>query len=130
MKRIELLTCTVRYDHHEYIDTIFNDGKMWGAYPHDNHHYHVIAHRCGYGDDIWAYAFEHEFIHSFLAQELDRGNSYVLWSLAHNQKPDPIEAMKEEVLVQTFQRWMRANERPIIGGIDWDDLKSKALGML
>jgi hypothetical protein len=31
---------------------------------------------------------------------------------------------------QTFQRWLRANERPILGGVDWDDLKRDALCMM
>lgn len=36
------------------------------AHPHHTPHYHVIAHRCGYGDDVMAYCREHEFCHNFV----------------------------------------------------------------
>jgi hypothetical protein len=34
------------------------------------------------------------------------------------------------VAAQTFQRWLRANERPICSGLDWDGLKRDALDLL
>jgi hypothetical protein len=36
----------------------------------------------------------------------------------------------EEIAAQTFQRWLRANERPIVSGVDWDRLKAEALELL
>jgi hypothetical protein len=31
---------------------------------------------------------------------------------------------------QTLQRWIRANEEPIIGGVDWRGLKGHAIGLM
>jgi hypothetical protein len=56
--------------------------------------------------------------------------SHVIWSMAHRLIPDPGIAVAEEALVMTIQRWLRANERPIISGVDWDDLKRRALEAL
>lgn len=107
----------------------YDVGTPVGAWPHDTHHYHVISHRCGYGDDILAYCREHELFHHFLADRVLRSRSHVIWSLANELEPAPQLAIPEEALVQTFQRWVRANERPIIGGADWDALKADALNL-
>lgn len=40
-------------------ETTFRFGSPVPAAPHDSHHYHVVAHRCGYGDDILAYLVAH-----------------------------------------------------------------------
>lgn len=105
-------------------------GASYATLPHDTHHYHVIAHRCGYGDDVLAYAREHDFCHHFVAERLRGLPSAVLRPLAHGREPDPAEALFEEMAVQTFQRWMRANERPILAGVDWDALKADALTLI
>jgi hypothetical protein len=110
--------------------TTYDDGSSYGAHPHDTHHYHVIAHRCGYGDDILAYAREHEACHHIVSEWIMGRPSQVLWPLAHGYDPDPADAVQEEALTMTFQRWLRANERPIIGGVDWDGLKARALASL
>jgi hypothetical protein len=34
------------------------------------------------------------------------------------------------VLTQTFQRWLRAHERPIVADVDWDQLKARAITLL
>jgi hypothetical protein len=110
--------------------TWFEDGKCAPAVPHDTHHYHVIAHRCGYADDIMAYCREHEFAHSFMEERLQDRPSRVLWGVAHNQQLSGPEAAYEEMMAQAFQRWLRAGERPIISGVDWDALKRDALRLL
>lgn len=110
--------------------TRYPDGTAYGAHPHDTHHYHVIAHRCGYGDDILAYAREHEVCHHIVGLWIKGGGSDVIGPLAHGIEPNQLEAVMEEALVMTFQRWLRANERPIIGGVNWDDLKRRALEAL
>jgi hypothetical protein len=110
--------------------TIFADNRKWSAQPHHTPHYHVIAHRCGYGDDLLRYAQEHDFCHLFVAERLRERPSVVLHALAHGREPDPGEGLYEEMAAQTFQRWLRANERPILGGFDWDALKSEALSHL
>ena len=108
----------------------FWDGTEYGAHAHDTHHYHVISHRSGYGDDIWKYAREHEVIHHLVGEYFFDAVSPIVWNLAHGLPISPEEAVKEEALVMLVQRWVRANERPIIGGFDWDALKERALGLL
>lgn len=41
--------------------------------------------------------------------------------------PGGLEATYEEIMAQTMQRWLRAGERPITSGVDWDHLKKLAL---
>lgn len=102
----------------------FPDGAHCEAWPHpDQPHYHVIAHRCGYGDDLLAYCREHELAHVLVAQELLRSPSVVLWAQAHGTQPGTGDALREEISAQVVQRWVRANERPIIGSCDWDGIK-------
>lgn len=110
--------------------TKFEDGAAIDAFPHDTHHYHVIAHRLGYGDDILAYCHEHEFAHLFLEERLHNRPSKVLWSLAHGDLPSGTDALYEELAAQTLQRWLRSNERPIVSGVPWDALKRDALALL
>jgi hypothetical protein len=107
--------------------THFLDGTSYGAHPHDTHHYAVIAHRCGYGDDLLAYCREHEICHLLVEEWLHDRPSRILWGLAHGEPLAPHEAAYEEIAAQALQRWVRAAERPIIGGVDWDALKHRAL---
>ena len=112
--------------------TIYADGASWEGHAHDTPHYHVIAHRCGYGDDLAAYAFEHDACHSIVAERLGPKirASAVLWPLAHGHSPDAAESLLEEFAAQALQRWLRAAERPILGGVDWDALKRETLEWL
>ena len=106
--------------------TCFDDGTSADAIPHHTNHYHVIAHRLGYGDNVLAYCQEHEFCHSFLEERLHNRPSQVLWGVAHGNMLSGPAATYEELAAQTFQRWLRANERPISSGVDWDTLKAQA----
>jgi hypothetical protein len=109
--------------------TVFPDGAETTAWPHpEQPHYHVISHRCGYGDDVLAYAREHELAHALVGEEILREPSHVLDSLAHGVTPDRGLAVVEEMAVATLLRWVRANERPIIADWDWDALKAVFLG--
>jgi hypothetical protein len=126
---IRLEFCTVEF-HPWGARTTFPGGETVDATPHDTHHYHVISHRCGYGDDVMAYCREHEFAHAFVAERLRGAKSVVLWGLAIGQMPDRGAVTYEEVVAQAFQRWLRAHERPIISGVDWDALKADALELL
>lgn len=127
---IRLRFCSIEYTDFGCI-TRFPDGSDVSAWPHpDMPHYSVIAHRCGYGDDLLAYCREHEFAHALAAECLKGQRSHVLWSLAHNEEPDIGAALFEEIAAQTLQRWFRANERPIVSGYDWDGMKAYALGLL
>lgn len=107
----------------------FLGGAETEAWPHpDDHHYHVISHRLGYGDDVLRYCREHELAHAVIAEEFEDGPSYVLRMLARGETPDQRRAVLEEMAVATLLRWVRANEEPIIGGCDWDMLKIRFLG--
>jgi hypothetical protein len=118
----------------EYVDwgcmSYFWDGTEYGAHAHDTHHYHVISHRTGYGDDIWRYAREHEVFHHLVGEIFYGDVSPILWNLAHNLPIRDEDAALEEAMVMMCQRWVRANERPIIGGIDWDGFKRRAIELL
>jgi hypothetical protein len=110
--------------------TRYDDGSSYGAHHHDTPHYHVISHRCGYGDDLARYCFEHEACHHIVGEAFFCGGpSPIIWALAHGTDVGPSFAAIEEAMVMTFQRWLRANERPIIGGVDWDGLKARALAL-
>jgi heat shock protein HspQ len=99
------------------------------ACPHaEQPHYHVIAHRCGYGDDVMAYCREHELAHAVISQELLEAPSLVLFGQAYELPVKPGHALLEEMAAQVLQRWVRANERPILAGHDWDAIKAKFLG--
>jgi hypothetical protein len=127
--RIQLKYCTVEANL-VHACVRFPDGSYVNAVPHDSHQYHVIAHRCGYEDDILAYCREHEFSHAFIEQELHNRPSRVLYALAHKRPVNDAEHAYEEIAAQTFQRWLRAGERPITSGVDWISLKKKALELL
>jgi hypothetical protein len=129
MKFIELRHATIQSMAWGCVTT-FNDGAFANSVPHDSHHYHVIAHRCGYGDDISAYCFEHDFVHSLLCERIFSAPSPILWGVAHKQPLSAEASMFEEIAVQATQRWLRSNERPIIAGIEWDDLKQDAMRLL
>jgi len=111
----------------------FRDGTFWGAQPHpENPHYHVISHRLGYGDDLLTYAREHEVCHHLVEEFLYDRPSRVIWSLAHGDELSPSGAAYEEMAAMALQRFLRAGERPIVAGVDWDELLALAqhkLGM-
>lgn len=105
------------------------------AYPHpEDPHYPVVAYECGYGDDLMAYCREHDFVHSFLADACGElaGSPVLWWEARCALHPYPLNAVREEALVIAFQRWLRANQAPIIAfpGYSWDELKRKAMHYL
>ncbi len=111
--------------------TVFADGAAVDSIPHPNdHHYTVIAHRCGYGDDVWAYCVEHDAMHLFCEYWFHGRPSQVLWALAHGKMLSGKEAAYEESMAQVAQRWVRANEQPILSGVDWFAFKQAALRLL
>lgn len=127
---IILQHCTVVYTD-AGCTVIFRDGASVDAVPHPQlPHYHVIAHRCGYGDDLMAYCREHEVCHALVAQWFYDGPSRVLQALARNGAHDHWQDIAEEIATQALQRFVRANERPIVGDVDWDGLKRRALEVL
>lgn len=108
----------------------FPGGEEATAIPHNTPHYRVIAHRLGYGDDTLAYCHEHELCHELVAEFLHDRPSSVLWNVAIGRPLTGPESAYEEIAAQTFQRFLRANERPIVGGVRWDEMKARALDLL
>lgn len=126
---IALRYCSITWTH-EGCTTRFQDGVELSSYPHEIPHYYVIAHRLGYGDNLLAYAREHDFFHSYTEQYFHDRPSLTLWAVAHGDTLGQYQATYEELVTQTCQRWVRANERPIIGDVDWDGFKREALELL
>lgn len=131
------VTRTIRLRHCsiEYTDAgctmRFDDGAAIDAIPHPSlPHYHVIAHRLGYGDDLMAYCREHEVCHALIAEWFHDEPSQVLWALAHGEPHDYASGVLEEIATQALQRFIRANERPIVGDVDWDALRERALKLM
>lgn len=83
---ITLRHCTIETVDGWLTTVRFPDGTSCEAAPHETPHYHVIAARCGYGDDIRAYSREHEFAHAFVEERLHGRPSGVLWALAHTAR--------------------------------------------
>lgn len=111
--------------------TLHADGATCDAVPDTGPHYHVISHRCGYGDDVWRYAYEHEVCHALVAEFFFDSESPVLRGVAGPGKMlSGKEAAAEELMAQTLQRFLRAGERPIIGGVKWDELRERASSLL
>lgn len=110
--------------------TRFDDGSYVNSVAYTDAHYHVIAHRCGYNDDVLQYCFEHDFCHLFISLHLLNKPSPILWALAHGSQIPDHEAAFEEIAVHAFQRWLRANEQPIVAGVDWFGMKAMALDLL
>jgi phytoene dehydrogenase-like protein len=109
----------------------FPDGTEIGSWPHPElPHYHVIAHRLGYGDDLLSYCREHEAAHLFVEEVFHDRPSRVLWALAHGEMLSGKAAVYEESMAQVLQRWVRCNEQPIIGGVNWFVLRDKFLGLI
>lgn len=130
---IQIGNATIEYTPEGCI-TLYPNGTSYGAHPHhEDHLYTLIAARCGYSPDHdgrLQYAREHEVCHHIVGCWIKGGGSDVIGPLAHGKEPCPIDALLEESLVMTLQRWLRANERPIVAGADWDDIKRRALGLL
>jgi hypothetical protein len=83
--------------------TYFADGTKYGATPHAwDHHYHVIAHRCGYEGDTLRYCIEHELAHLVAEECLFDRPSRILWGLAHGEPLSAPESAYEEMMAQRF----------------------------
>lgn len=111
--------------------TRFDDGSECASHDHPNDpHYRVISHRTGYGDDTARYALEHDVCHLLIEEALYGRPSRILHGLALGVPLHPKASVYEEMAAQSLQRWIRANERPIIGGVNWDALKDHAIRTL
>jgi hypothetical protein len=127
----DLVHCRVLFYEH-FVWTEFPTGEGWGGtVPEDDPTYRALAERLGYGGDIYAYCREHDFLHSFVEQEVFGRPSPVLWSLAHGWRhPDTTEY--EEALVQAFQAFLRGNIAMTATSPDrdWWAIRQKAYNLL
>jgi hypothetical protein len=112
-------------------ETVFDSGgKPVRSTPHpEDHHYHIISHRCGYLDDIRSYCWEHDLAHLFIEQYLFDRPSRVLLSIAEERTLYGAESMYEEVAAQTLQAFARANVEPIVAGVHWRALKREFISL-
>lgn len=126
---ITLQYCTIKWEDWGCV-TRFPGGLFIESFPHDTPHYHTITRRCGYGNDPLEYCREHKFFHAFCEQYFNNRPSPTLLALAQDRTETDPSSLYEEIVVQTCQRWVRAKELPIIGGVDWGKFKSLALAKL
>jgi hypothetical protein len=144
MRTIQTPSALVTY-YEDGAYSTYPDGASYAAQPHDTGGYDAISERCGYldryarfGRSRWSarpiarleYCREHEVFHHLVGAWFYGGPSPVLWALAHSSDVTPEAAALEEAMVMACQRWVRAGERPIIGGCDWDRFKREALALL
>jgi hypothetical protein len=121
----------LRYCEVTFYDTFawtqFSSGQGYGAVPSNDPCYRTLAARLGYGEDLTRYCLEHDFLHSFIEQEVFDRPSPILYALAHDLPPPPTTAY-EEALVQMFQGFLRSDwdmtaTQP---GLDWCAVRAKA----
>lgn len=132
---IHLAYATIEFTPEGCVTTLLEGGEPVPAHHHpDDPDYCEIAFRCGYGPiyapDTLRYCREHDVLHSWLAEYFYDRPSDVLFRLAFGLAGKPEEAVREEILIQTIQRFVRGNERPIVGDMDWSRLKRDALEVL
>jgi hypothetical protein len=122
--------CTVTF-YRTWSWTQFPSGQGWGAVPHRTPSYRRLASKLGYRRNIIAYCLEHDFLHSFIEQELNDRPSPVIHALAHGQ-PAPRTTAYEEALVQMFQGFLRAgwDMTATQPGVDWWAIREKARSIL
>jgi hypothetical protein len=106
---IKLRFCTIEFTATGAI-TRFEDGTSYGALPHDEPHYHAVAHRLGYQGDILLYCQEHEHAHALIAEEFG-SHSPVIWALAHGENPPRMIAAAESFVLLAFHWKHQAAER-------------------
>lgn len=130
LRTIKMTFCSVNL-YPTWCWTAFPDGSGFGAYPHDTAEYRDIARRLGYGEDIMAYCWEHEVMHSFVSERISGQASPILWALAHRRR-HPDSTVYEEALTQAFQGFLRGGlpMSATAPDVDWWSLRQDALWLL
>lgn len=127
LRSIELRFVTLEWTEWGAVST-FHDGSAQPATPHDEPHYHALAHRLGYEGDTLRYCHEHELAHHLIAEHFG-SHSLVLFALAHGETVAPAFAAAEESLAMNLQRYVRTNEHPFVDRVDWHALRARFLEM-
>lgn len=112
---------------HVFTDGVFNQMNLdWGE------HREADAREAGYGADWRRFAIEHDLAHHIVADAMGWPWSFALHdgdgTLDLKDAPAPIQ--QEEAIVVALQRFLRAGERPIIAGVDWDGLRKRAMEVM
>jgi hypothetical protein len=106
--------CIDVYD--EGVDTVFSDGVICTALPHDDEHYGDVCRRLGYPDDAAGrlrQCQDHEIAHTIVGVLAGRGYSPTLWAVAHGEEIDPIENGLEEAATLALQAYSRRVGVPV-----------------
>jgi hypothetical protein len=133
MHSIQLTFCELRI-HEGWCESVFLDGKTYGALAHDTAEYRALAEWLGY-EDITAYMVDHEFCHHFVSEHLQAvpSPSKVLWPLAHGYVGESDAILREEALSICFQAFLNGRVSAMAATapkVDMYRLKLKALEML
>jgi hypothetical protein len=107
LQSIQLKTCRFDFDHSRgYCQTVFPDGKFVPAVPHDTDEYRATAAELGYGAHTIQMCFDHELIHTLLAEAGGLDYSPVLRHVADEENSDlsERESGEEEAHVMAFQK--------------------------
>jgi hypothetical protein len=131
---IPLRFCLVSFygdDQGGFVWTQYPGGQGWGGYPGGDQSYFALAARLGYGTDVMRYCLEHDFLHSFLCEQLYGRPSAVLYSLAHGRR-HPDSTIGEEAIVQLFQGFLRAgwDMTAVAPDVDWWAIRDQARAIL
>lgn len=140
-RAFRLKYCTISYFEH-FVWTAFPDGAGFGGTvptdPIEADRYLARAQRLGYADSI-SYCREHDFLHSYLAQEVPvlspdvpAGRSAIMWSMAYEWGYAPPITTYEEAQVILFQSFLRAGEDmdAVSPDVDWLAIRQKAWKLL
>jgi hypothetical protein len=88
-----------------YLQTVYRDGSLVSAAPHETNEYRRTAELLGYGDDTWSMCLEHEIFHTLIAMAEGRAVSVALWAVAHHSEVLHCDLiLAEEAKVMCFQK--------------------------
>lgn len=102
---IRLKYCTVeRFP--DFVLTTFDNGATSANWPYpDDPFYVAVARECEF-DDLMAYTWEHELLHSMMPEMLFDRPGYTVWMAAHRKSANLAAAMAEERLIYLIQRFI------------------------
>lgn len=121
---IQLKYCTIELVGTDTVTT-FEDSSKCVAIPTPYEYYPGIWADVGCEGEPVRYNFEHEFIHSFLAEKMWDDKSYVVWMQAHDKRMSHVGAKFEERWCWHFHRFL--NGLGLAVEQDWWAWKAEAI---
>ena len=135
-----LAGATVRvYRRLAYCESVYPDGALAQAVPHDTAEYALHAAQHGYPPTpagMAAFSRDHEILHHLIAAHCGRPHSTCLWLVAHGTDMPSLSGTAdggacgfEETVVLHAQRWLRTGEWTpgVLGVLNWLDVDLAAL---